>query len=287
MAFCHGSDVVIMPASQYKCPSSFHSRIPLCLLPSFLNFGNSLQIAHTCTAARIISSCTLPFHTQSLELISARNRLDGCCYSESLTNAPFTSFRQKRYSSFYREHRATDLGYFRRGVQQRSWARANARFDPGGGNGGNDGAGRVVWNLALAGGLTYLTITGKLGWVFDAFVSLWLLGILLPIVGVVAFLWFADRETITGNCPNCGNEFQVFKFTVKDESQLCPYCSQPFRIDGEQFVRDLPHFSSQKSFKEAFRGFGQWNNSSSKKPESPGIIVDVEAEVLDKDEVGR
>lgn len=55
-------------------------------------------------------------------------------------------------------------------------ARASMRLDPGGGrgpNGGNNGIGRIVFNLALAGGLTYLTVTGKLGWLFDAFISLW------------------------------------------------------------------------------------------------------------------
>lgn len=54
--------------------------------------------------------------------------------------------------------------------------RASMRLDPGGGGpggGGDNGVGRVVVNLAIAGGLTYLTVTGKLGWVFDAFVSLW------------------------------------------------------------------------------------------------------------------
>lgn len=47
------------------------------------------------------------------------------------------------------------------------------KLDPGGGGPGENGIGRVVVNLAIAGGLTYLTITGKLGWLFDAFVSLW------------------------------------------------------------------------------------------------------------------
>jgi hypothetical protein len=112
---------------------------------------------------------------------------------------------------------------------------AYVRLDPGGGggrgpNGDNNGIGRVVFNLALAGGLTYLTVTGKLGWVFDAFISLWLLVILVPIVSIVAFLWFADREIVSGSCPNCGNAFQVLEFTVKDEQQFCPYCSQPFKF---------------------------------------------------------
>ena len=53
-------------------------------------------------------------------------------------------------------------------------ARAYMKLDPGGGGPDKEnGIGRVVVNLAIAGGLTYLTITGKLGWLFDAFVSLW------------------------------------------------------------------------------------------------------------------
>lgn len=62
----------------------------------------------------------------------------------------------------------------RRHTRNAGVVRASFKLDPG--NGGPDeerGIGRLVVNLAIAGGLTYLTITGKLGWVFDAFVSLW------------------------------------------------------------------------------------------------------------------
>lgn len=45
----------------------------------------------------------------------------------------------------------------------------------GGGGGGRDKdtTARVLGNLALAIGLTYLTMTGQLGWVLDAIVSVW------------------------------------------------------------------------------------------------------------------
>lgn len=44
----------------------------------------------------------------------------------------------------------------------------------GGGGGGDDGStGRVLGNLALAIGLTYLSFTGQLGWILDAIVSVW------------------------------------------------------------------------------------------------------------------
>ncbi|BBN14632.1 hypothetical protein MPTK1_6g13110 [Marchantia polymorpha subsp. ruderalis] len=171
---------------------------------------------------------------------------------------------------------------------------AGMKLDPGGGGDGN-GIGRTIVNLALAGGLTYLTVTGKLGWVFDTIISLWLLAVLLPIVGVIAFLWFAEREVITGACPNCGQSFQVFEFAVKEEAQYCPYCSQPFKLEDGKFIRDEPRFSSQRTnpggfgggFKSPFgAGFGRDTTSSTRKDESQepgGIIVDVEAEVRDRD----
>jgi predicted nucleic acid-binding Zn ribbon protein len=60
-------------------------------------------------------------------------------------------------------------------------------------------------------------------------------------------------------CPNCGNAFQVLEFTVKDEQQFCPYCSQPFKLEGKEFVRDGPQFSARQSagFQSPFGGFGQ------------------------------
>lgn len=54
-------------------------------------------------------------------------------------------------------------------------------FNGGGGGGGrDDGANvRILGNLALAIGLTYLSMTGQLGWILDAIVSIWVLFSLL------------------------------------------------------------------------------------------------------------
>ncbi|KAM3338626.1 hypothetical protein P3S68_030712 [Capsicum galapagoense] len=57
---------------------------------------------------------------------------------------------------------------------------------------------RVLSNLVLAIGLTYLTMTGQLGWVLDAIVSVWLLAVLLPILGLGAFIWWAGRDIVQG-----------------------------------------------------------------------------------------
>ncbi|KAF9590258.1 hypothetical protein IFM89_032036 [Coptis chinensis] len=99
----------------------------------------------------------------------------------------------------------------------------------GGGGGRDDGNNaRILGNLALAIGLTYLSMTGQLGWVLDAIVSVWILAIILPIAGLGAFLWWAGRNIVQSSCPNCGNEFQIFRSSLKDGLQLCPYCTQPF-----------------------------------------------------------
>lgn len=53
--------------------------------------------------------------------------------------------------------------------------RFNGLGGGGGGGGGRDNGttARVLGNLALAIGLTYLSMTGQLGWVLDAIVSVW------------------------------------------------------------------------------------------------------------------
>lgn len=82
----------------------------------------------------------------------------------------------------------------------------------------------------------------------------------------------------------------------EEEEQFCPYCSQPFKLEGKQFVRDGPRFygkakgfrepSGQPGFGGAFGGSGQRKTSASD-PSSDidpaGVIVDIEAEVMDKD----
>lgn len=45
--------------------------------------------------------------------------------------------------------------------------------DGGGGGRDNSETVRVLSNLVLAIGLTYLTMTGQLGWILDAIVSVW------------------------------------------------------------------------------------------------------------------
>ncbi|XP_051151948.1 uncharacterized protein LOC127265947 [Andrographis paniculata] len=160
----------------------------------------------------------------------------------------------------------------------------NNSFNGGGGGGNgkiNSETARVLGNLALAILLTYLSMTGQLGWLLDAIVSLWLFAVIVPIVGIGAFVWWAGRDIVQGSCPNCGNEFQVFKSTLNDDLQLCPFCSQPFSVEGNEFVRDPVKFSNQSSpFGQAF---DEVSARTKKRKESSVSVVDVEAEIRDAD----
>ncbi|KAL5547995.1 hypothetical protein UlMin_003226 [Ulmus minor] len=151
----------------------------------------------------------------------------------------------------------------------------------GGGGGKDDGAtARVIGNLVLAIGLTYLSMTGQLGWLLDAIVSIWLLAVIIPIVGVGAFLWWAGRDMVQGSCPNCGNDFQMFKSTINDDLQLCPFCSQPFSVVNDEFVRESVKFSNESTtFGDAFKDLYQFR----KEKDSSKAVVDIEAEVKDAD----
>lgn len=157
--------------------------------------------------------------------------------------------------------------------------RAKQGFNSEDGGWDKSNSSRVLGNLALAVGLTYLTVTGQLGWLVDALVSIWLLAFLLPIVGLGAFFLFAGRDIIQSNCPNCGNNFQILKSSMKDGLQFCPYCTQPFSVQGNKFERESARFSSERSAapERVFNG----SFTGSERGTSTATIVDIEAEVKD------
>ncbi|KAL6609696.1 hypothetical protein ACP70R_039665 [Stipagrostis hirtigluma subsp. patula] len=153
-------------------------------------------------------------------------------------------------------------------------------FFGGGGRRMDQGTSRFVGNLAFAALLTYLAMTGQLRWVLDAIFSLWLLTILLPILGLAAFFFFAGQDILQSNCPNCGKSFQILKSSLKDGPQLCPYCTQPFSVQGNKFVRESARFSSGRGATNA-QAVNEFFNRVAKGRAPSGTIVDVEAEVKD------
>lgn len=151
---------------------------------------------------------------------------------------------------------------------------------PGFNGGGFKVDNRILGNIALAVGLTYLSATGQLGWILDTILSLSLLVVIIPIVGIGAFIWWAGKDVVNDTCPNCKSEFQTFKSMLGDEPQLCPYCGQPFSVVGNKFVQDPVNFSGQSTpFDQTFGDF----SPRSKKGNGSKAIVDIEAEVVDAD----
>ncbi|XP_059662604.1 uncharacterized protein LOC132308520 isoform X2 [Cornus florida] len=141
-----------------------------------------------------------------------------CCYTLSGTN--IGSLHQRKFKPGGYRGRWSFLGLSsckdEFWVAEQGWKRKKSlvvvrfnqgfRFNDGSGGGGGGGGGRdngktlrLLGNLAFAIGLTYLSVTGQLGWVLDTIVSIWLLAVLLPIVGLGAFIWWAGRDIVQGS----------------------------------------------------------------------------------------
>ncbi|CAB4307995.1 unnamed protein product [Prunus armeniaca] len=104
--------------------------------------------------------------------------------------------------------------------------------------------------------------------------------VLVPIVGVGAFLWWARQDMVQDSCPNCGNDFQIFKSALNDDLQQCPFCTQPFSVVDNKFVMDSVKYSNQSTtFGQAFNDYTR----STRGKESSKAVVDIEAEVKDAD----
>ncbi|KAI3509882.1 hypothetical protein L1887_25406 [Cichorium endivia] len=215
------------------------------------------------------------YTTKSRESTNSFTRTYVCCYNRQSSTLGFESSVKLLPS---KDRFDGNIIKKKRVVLVRS---NNLKFNGAGGGGGggkDDGnTARVLGNLALAIGLTYLSFTGQLGWILDAIVSVWLLVVLVPIVGLGVLIWWAGKDTVQSNCPNCGNEFQIFESTLTEESLVCPYCSQPFSVVGDEFVRNPVNFS-----KDSTR-FGDFSSSSKKGKASSRAVIDIEAEVKDVD----
>ncbi|KAF5189339.1 U3 small nucleolar rna-associated protein 14 b isoform [Thalictrum thalictroides] len=232
-----------------------------------------------------ISSNTSLFNTCSVITLSKKS----ICFLPPISSTYSNSTR--KMTTFHAKLRDFDCGcsILRVGREKDGKRRRNKRRivvvrvnQFGGGEGGSDNSNnaRILGNLALAIGLTYLTMTNQLGWILDAIVSIWLLAVILPIAGLGAFLWWAGRNIVQGSCPNCGKDFQIFRSSLKDGLQLCPYCTQPFSVEGDEFVRESATFTSDQSttYGDIFSGF----SSRSKKGKASSLsVVDIEAEVKD------
>ncbi len=89
----------------------------------------------------------------------------------------------------------------------------------------------VLW-----GGLIWLVLTGRIGWIFDSFLYLLLFFSVAPIVGVIALRWWLNRQLVQGTCPSCGARVAG----LRNQPFQCISCGQMVRGEngGDFSVND-------------------------------------------------
>lgn len=96
-------------------------------------------------------------------------------FSPLATTRPASSHDSSVTSRVYKEGFRNGFLLEERKKKRVVLVKSNQGFGFNGGGGGKDNGAtaRLLANLALAVGLTYLSVTGQLGWILDAIVSIW------------------------------------------------------------------------------------------------------------------
>jgi hypothetical protein len=71
------------------------------------------------------------------------------------------------------------------------------------------------------------------GWLVNSFLFLTGLIILLPIVAVVGFRWWIQRNLAQGQCPVCASELT----SLNNVELRCPNCQEPLKVERGHFTR--------------------------------------------------
>lgn len=90
----------------------------------------------------------------------------------------------------------------------------------------------VLW-----GGLLWLLLTGRIGWIFDSFLFLLFIFSVVPVVGIIVLRWWVNRQLHQGQCPNCGSQVTG----LKGRAFQCMVCGTVVNSDsGESFSVNDP-----------------------------------------------
>ncbi len=90
------------------------------------------------------------------------------------------------------------------------------------------------WLSALAG--AFLLSAIGLGWFVTLLLGFLVFLLLLPILILLGFRWWANRLISTDACPVCGFESQAIEGT----RFLCPNCQEPLFVADGEFYRQTP-----------------------------------------------
>ena len=58
--------------------------------------------------------------------------------------------------------------------------------------------------VILWGGLIWLVLTGRIGVLFDSFLILFAIVTIVPVIALLGFRWWINRQVVRGTCPSCG-----------------------------------------------------------------------------------
>lgn len=90
--------------------------------------------------------------------------------------------------------------------------------------------------VVLWGGLVWMVITGRIGFLFDSFLFLFAVVTILPVFAMVAFRWWVGRQVVQGTCPYCGAHVTG----LRNQTFQCTNCGNTMQAEdaGNFSVKD-------------------------------------------------
>jgi hypothetical protein len=95
-------------------------------------------------------------------------------------------------------------------------------------------SGLRFWLTLLA--IVWLLGTLGLGWIVKSIVVLLALLIITPIIAVLGFRWWLQRNLVEDNCPVCSYRFA----SINGVETRCPSCGEPLKLEKGHFSRLTP-----------------------------------------------
>lgn len=90
--------------------------------------------------------------------------------------------------------------------------------------------------ILLWAGLAWLVLTGRIGVLFDSFLILFAIVTIVPVIAMVGFRWWINRQLVQGTCPSCG----AMVTGLKGQSFQCNVCGNTMQGEntGNFSVKD-------------------------------------------------
>lgn len=95
-------------------------------------------------------------------------------------------------------------------------------------------SGLSSWLVLL--GVVWLLGSIGLGWLVKSLFILFVLLLAAPIVGVLVFRWWLQRNLVEGDCPVCSQSLAG----INKMQLTCPNCGEPLKIEQGSFRRITP-----------------------------------------------